>query len=45
MVCDWKGAGRAQGVRNYRNVKPWYEKNKDKIRLHVQSRKILEDLI
>jgi hypothetical protein len=44
MVCDWIGAGRAQGVDNWKNPWPWYEINKDKIILSVESRYLLETI-
>ena len=31
MICDWRGAGRAQG---FNDVLAWYEKNKEKMILH-----------
>lgn len=43
MVADWKGAGRAQGHGN--NIIPWYEKNRDKIKLHSETRHCVEKLI
>jgi len=43
MICDWKGAGRAQGLDD--DVRPWYLKNKDKMTLHPDSRTIIEPLI
>ncbi len=42
MLCDWKGAGKAQGTLG---VKVWYEKNKYKMRLHLYSRIKIEKLI
>lgn len=39
MLCDWQGAGKAQGTPN---VMKWYEKNKDKMRLHYKTRKVVE---
>ena len=32
MLCDWYGAGKAQG--SYLNTREWYQKNKQKIYLH-----------
>ena len=32
MICDWMGAERAQGFG--RDIRPWYEKNKDKMKMH-----------
>ena len=43
MVCDWTGAGLAQG--HGRDVKPWYEKNKEKMRLHPDTREVVEVLV
>lgn len=42
MVADWRGAGRAQGKPN---TLAWYEANKDKMSLHPESRKVVEDLL
>jgi len=42
MVCDWRGAGRAQGTPD---TLAWYYKNKDKMRLHDASRNAVETLI
>ena len=39
MLCDWFGAGRAQGTPD---VKAWYQKNKDKMRLHRETRSSVE---
>ncbi len=44
MVCDWIGAGRAQGIDNWANPWPWYEINKEKIRLHDSTRVLLETI-
>ncbi len=43
MVCDWTGAGLAQG--HGRDVKPWYEANKAKMQLHKSTRQYVECLI
>lgn len=40
MLCDWRGAGRAQGFGD--NTKEWYEKNKDKMLLHKDTREWIE---
>ena len=40
MLADWRGAGRAQGYGD--NAKEWYEANKDKMRLHPDTRKWIE---
>ena len=36
MVCDWKGAGRAQGTPD---VVAWWDKNGSKLQLHPETRK------
>ena len=43
MVCDWRGAGKAQGFGD--NTKWWYLKNKEKMILHHETRKYIEVLI
>lgn len=40
MVCDWKGASRAQG--KGRNIFDWWEANNHKMQLHPTTREILE---
>jgi hypothetical protein len=40
MLCDWKGAGRAQGYGN--DPTEWYLKNKDKMKLHPETRAWIE---
>lgn len=42
MFCDWIGAGRAQKTTG---VSTWYAKNKDKMILHLETRKWLEQEI
>lgn len=39
MICDWKGAGRAQGTPDTRK---WWEINKSKMRFHPMTLVILE---
>jgi len=39
MVCDWTGAGKAQGATSLR---AWYKRNKKKILLHSATRKFVE---
>lgn len=39
MICDWLGAGRAQGTNSVNN---WYNKNKDKMLLHKETRDWVE---
>lgn len=43
MVCDWRGAGRAQGHGD--DLIPWYEKNRDKMILHQDTRIIVDKLV
>lgn len=40
MICDWRGAGRAQGHGD--DIKEWYDKNKDKMKLHPETRSFVE---
>lgn len=42
MLCDWRGAGRAYGTPD---VKRWYEKNKNKMQLHPNTREWIEENI
>ena len=39
MLADWRGAGRAQGTPN---TSAWYNKNKEKLQLHPETRKWIE---
>jgi hypothetical protein len=41
MLCDWVGAGVA--ITGERKTKEWYEKNKDKVVLHPDTRKWIEE--
>ena len=43
MLCDWRGAGRAQGHGD--DVRPWYEKNGSKMQLHQETREVVEELL
>lgn len=43
MVADWSGAGKAQGHGN--DVSPWYAKNKDRMKLHPETRVAVEGYI
>ena len=43
MVCDWIGAGLAQG--HGRDVVTWYDKNKEKMQLTSTTRRRVESLI
>ena len=40
MLCDWRGAGKAQGFGD--NTVKWYLEHKDKMRLHPQTRAWIE---
>lgn len=40
MLCDWRGASRAQGSKS--TVAQWYEANKGKMRLHPITRRWVE---
>jgi hypothetical protein len=53
MLCDWKGAGEAQGVKlpegghdvygdGYEMVRGWYDKNRDKMILHLDTKTFIE---
>ncbi len=41
MLADWRGAGRA--ITGSDNTKEWYKENRDKIKLHSQTREWIED--
>jgi len=43
MLCDWKGASKAQGRNG--EIKEWYKKNKENIKLHPNTRKWIEEQI
>lgn len=43
MVCDWRGAGRAQGHGD--DLIPWYNKNKGKMQLHPRTRSSVELMV
>lgn len=45
MVCDWKGAGKAQGFTEEDECQSWYVANKDKMTLHKKTRKKVETLL
>jgi len=42
MICDWKGAGKAQGALDMHG---WYIKNRRKLQLHPNTRKLVEFLL
>lgn len=41
MLCDWLGAGKAQGSKT--SVIEWYETNKHKMQLHLYTRVYIEN--
>jgi len=43
MLADWRGAGLA--IFGKDNTKEWYQKNKDKMQLHPNTRKRIEAMI
>lgn len=50
MLCDWIGAGKAQGYHSpkndpYKEVTAWYQKNQHNIRLSLQNRCAIENII
>ncbi len=46
MVCDWIGAARAQGVENWQDPSPWFKANQGSMRLHMDTRfRIIEILV
>ena len=45
MVCDWVGAGKAQGKKEESECKKWYEANKESMLFHPETRKYVESLL
>lgn len=43
MLADWVGAGMA--ISGRKDAAPWYLKNKDKIKLHKDSRRLAEEIM
>ena len=43
MLCDWRGAGKAQGYGD--NTNEWYEMNKNKMLLNPDTRKWIERIL
>jgi len=43
MVCDWIGAGIVYSGK--RDLKEWYDKNKNKIRLNLKTRELVDRLV
>lgn len=39
MICDWKGAGKAQGHKGKNECKDWYVANRHKIQLDYETKK------
>lgn len=44
MVCDWKGAGRAQGNTNYSPLK-WFEANKKTMIIHKHTEALIKKVL
>lgn len=44
MLCDWKGASKAQGNKNY-SIKEWFDINEKNMILHPDSKKIIIELL
>lgn len=50
MLCDWVGAGRAQGRKSpvsdpYAETRKWYTSNRKKIKVHDETRARIEQII
>jgi hypothetical protein len=50
MICDWAGAGRAQGFVSpeddiYFETRSWYQANKNNMQLHEKTREIIERIL
>jgi len=50
MMCDWIGAGKAQGFHSppndrYHETRIWYSKNKSNMNLHQNTRNYIEDTL
>jgi hypothetical protein len=45
MICDWKGAGLAQGNGGVDNPLTWYKKNRDSMTLHPRVRDYIDKKI
>jgi hypothetical protein len=43
MICDWWAFSWSKG--NLNEIFPWYEQRKNYIKLHPNSRKILESIL
>lgn len=42
MLCDWKGAGKAQGKKGPNKCQEWYQANKHKMQIHEETKKLIE---
>jgi len=50
MICDWIGAGKAQGHKSpknnpYKETRNWYKENGNKMQLHPKTRKWIENYL
>ena len=50
MICDWVGAGKAQGFHSpknnrYHETRVWYINNKSKMNLHPKTIKLIEKIL
>ncbi len=45
MVCDWRGAGKAQGFTGKDEIAKWYLANKEKMQLNPETREKVENLL
>jgi len=45
MICDWRGAGKAQGRRQPNELQDWYKAYRNKMQLSNETRKQIEEII
>lgn len=45
MVCDWKGAGKAQGKKGKDECKKWYLEKRDLMTFHPSTRDLVESIL
>ncbi len=45
MICDWRGAGKAQGRFQPNELQDWYEAHKNKMELSINTIKELEQIL
>jgi hypothetical protein len=45
MVCDWRGAGKAQGKTGPNECRDWYLANRHKMQLHESTRSLVERIL